>query len=393
MSRNQTPERTILHVDMDAFFVAVEEVRDPSLKGKPVIVGGDPDGRGVVSTASYAARRYGVHSAMPMVEAKRRCPHAIFLRVSQGVYGEFSRRIFNILRTYSPLVEPVSLDEAYMDLSGCERLHGPVLKAAESIRREIRARVGITASIGIAVNKLLAKVASDFAKPNGLLWIAPGKERKFLCALPIHRLPGVGRKGGEKLTRRGIRTVGQLAALPRKTLEMAHGKWGTVLHFRARGVCVDPVLAHEEDSRSIGRETTFAKDVKDPLFLEATLSRLVEEAAAQLRASGLFARSVTLKLRTPDFTTRTRSCTLNQPASEDPVILQAVLRLFRRTITPSTRVRLIGVSLSGLNREGCIQSDLFADPERQQRLCRSIDRIRGKYGFRSIQRGKSALSG
>jgi len=383
--------REILHVDMDAFFVSVEEVRDPSLTGKAVVVGGDPEGRGVVSAASYAARRYGIHSAMPLAKAKRLCPHAIFLRGSHGVYGEFSRRIFALLEKYSPLVEPVSLDEAYVDLTGCEKLHGPVFQTAERIKNEIKAQVGINASIGIASNKLLAKVASAFVKPNGILWIAPGKEKKFLEPLSVGRIPGVGTKSGERLKRMGIKTVGNLAELPRELLEEVHGIWGAGLYLKSRGICSSPVVGVEEDSRSISRETTLSRDSKDARFLESKLSYLVEKAAGQLRDSKLYARSVTLKLRTSDFKTVTRSFTLKEPTFEDHVIFSVAVELFRKLFTSRTRVRLIGVSLSSLTRNSCAQIDLFqqASHEQWDRLYRGIDRIRSKYGFRSILRGTS----
>ena len=378
---------------MDAFFVSVEEVRDPSLRGKPVIVGGDPDGRGVVAAASYAARAYGIRSAMPLARAKRLCPHAIFLRGAHGLYGEFSRRIFSVLRTYSPQVEPMSLDEAYVDLTGCHRLHGPVLKAAESIRESIFKEVGIRASIGIAANKLLAKIASDFAKPNGLLFIAPGKERRFLAPLPVRRLPGVGPKGGAELERMGVRTVGDLAGLPLELLQTVYGKWGGALYCKSRGICESPVRGEEEDSKSIGRETTLETDSIDPAHLLATLNRLVEKAAAQLRESGLFARSVTLKLRFSDFTLRTRAHTFSEPVCEDHRIYRAAAALFQKEFTRRTRVRLIGVSLSGLGREHCFQADLFESVGSRQwdRLYSGIDRIREKFGFGSIRRGTSAL--
>jgi len=376
---------------MDAFFVSVEEVRDPSLKGKPVIVGGDPDGRGVVSAASYTARKYGVHSAMPLAKAKRLCPQAIFLRGSHGVYGEFSRRIFALLEKYSPLVEPVSLDEAYIDLTGCGKLHGPVFETAERIRNEIKAEVGINASIGIASNKLLAKVASAFVKPNGILWIAPGKEKKFLEPLSVGRIPGVGPKSHERFKRMGIKTVGDLTALPRELLEETHGKWGAGLYLKSRGVCTRQVVGIEEDNRSISRETTLATDSKDEQFLESKLSYLVEKATAQLRDSKLYARSVTLKLRTSDFKTVTRSHTLKGPTFEDHVIFSTAVKLFRKLLTRRTRVRLIGISLSSLTRDSYAQTDLFEKTSHEQwdRLYRGIDRIRSKYGFRSILRATS----
>jgi DNA polymerase-4 len=384
-------QREILHVDMDAFFVSVEEVRDPSLVGKPVVVGGDPEGRGVVAAASYAARKYGIHSAMPLAQARRLCPEAIFLRGSHGVYGDFSRRIFTLLDKYSPLVEPMSLDEAYVDLTGCHKLHGPVLSTAERIRDAIKTQVGINASIGIASNKLLAKVASGFVKPNGILWIAPGMEGKFLKPLPVDRIPGVGPKSGERFRRMGIKTVGDLAALPRELLEEAHGKWGTGLYLKSRGICHSPVVGEETDSRSISRETTFETDSMDVRFLESTLSYLVEKAAAQLRESELYVRSVSLKLRTSDFKTVTRSHTLAEPTAEDYVIFQTVVELFRKLFVRRTQVRLIGVCLSSLTRNTCTQTDLFQDvsPEQWGRLYQGIDRIRSKYGFRSILRGTS----
>lgn len=379
---------------MDAFFVSVEEVRDPSLVGKPVVVGGDPKGRGVVAAASYAARKYGIHSAMPLAEARRLCPEAIFLRGSHGVYGKFSKRVFALLDRYSPLVEPMSLDEAYVDLTGCEKLHGPVLSTAEKIKNEIKIQVGINASIGIASNKLLAKVASGFVKPNGILWIAPGKEGKFLNPLPVGRIPGVGPKSGERLRRMGIKTVGDLAALSKDLLEEVHGKWGTDLYLKSRGICNRPVVGEESDSRSISRETTLATDSMDARFLESTLSYLVEKAAAQLRESDLYVRSVTLKLRTSDFKTVTRSHTLSEPTVKDHVIFQATVELFRKQFTRHTRVRLIGVCLSSLSRNACTQTDLFQEVtrERQDSLYKGIDRIRNKYGFRSILRATSVKS-
>lgn len=382
--------RQILHIDMDAFFVSVEEVRDPSLTGKPVIVGGDPNGRGVVAAASYAAREYGIHSAMPLATARRLCPHAIFLRGSHGVYGEFSSRVFDVLDKYSPSVEPMSLDEAYLDLTGCERLHGPTLNTAERIRNQIKETVGINASIGIAANKLLAKIASDYAKPSGMLWIPQGQERKFLAPLPMGRLPGIGPKSEQQFQRMGIKTIGQLAALPRELLEDVYGKYGADLFLKARGIHNSPVLKRE-DTRSIGRETTLESDSIDRAFLESTLSYLVEKAAAQLRDSGLRARCVTLKLRYSDFKTVTRSRKLCEAVCEDHVIYATAARLFGELFTRRTRVRLVGVSLSSLTPGRSTQTDLFENvsPEQWDRLYRGIDRIRHKYGFHSILRGRS----
>ena len=377
---------------MDAFFVSVEQVRDPSLLGKPVIVGGDPEGRGVVAAASYEARKYGIHSAQPVARAKRLCPHAIFLRGSHHFYSEFSGRIFDILDRYSPLVEPMSLDEAYIDLTGCERLHGPITDTAVRMHDEIKSQVGINASVGMAANKLMAKIASDMAKPNGLLRILPGHEAAFLAPLPIGRIPGIGPKSGEQFKRMGIHTVRDLAQLPLELLEEVYGEWGSRLYQKARGVCRSPVLKHD-DTRSISRETTLEEDSIDPAFLESTLSYLVEKAASQLREEGLRARCVSLKLRYSDFKTVTRSHTLSDAACEDHVIFDTVVGLFRKLFTRRTRVRLIGVALSSLTAGAPPQMELFEnlDAGHWQKLYRGIDRIREKYGFRSILRGSSFL--
>lgn len=385
--------RTILHIDMDAFFVSVEQVRDPSLKGKPVIVGGDPDGRGVVAAASYEARKYGIHSAMPVSRAKRLCPHAVFLRGSHGRYSEFSARIFEILDHYSPLVEPMSLDEAYVDLTGCGRLHGPTTETAVRMHDAIKSQVGINASVGMAANKLMAKIASGMAKPNGLLRILPGHEAVFLAPLPIGRIPGIGPKSGEEFKRMGIQTVRDLAALPLELLEEVYGEWGHRLYQKARGVCQSPVLKRD-DTRSISRETTLEEDSTDPAFLESTLSWLVEKAASQLREEGLRARCVSLKLRDSNFKTVTRSHTLNEAACEDHVIFDTVVGLFRKLFTRRTRVRLIGVALTSLTSGVPLQMELFEnlDAKQWQKLYQGIDLIRDKYGFRSILRGSSVIN-
>ena len=381
----------ILHVDMDAFFVSVEEVLDPSLKGKPVVVGGSAEGRGVVSAASYAARKFGIHSAMPIAKAKRLCSHAIFLLGSHRLYSEYSTKVFEILRRYSPLVEPMSLDEAFVDLTGCKKLHGPILKTAETIRNEIRDRLGLNASIGIATNKLMAKIASAYCKPNGMLWIAPGSEQQFLAPLPIKRIPGIGPKGCAKLNRMGVKSVADLSRLPLELLEETHGKWGVSLYRKARGISCSPVNAETEDPRSISRETTFATDSTDLLFLESTLSYLTEKTTAQLRSNGLFAKTVTLKLRYSDFKTVTRSQTLDWPTAADHKLLKTATKILRKLFDGRMQVRLIGISLSSLTAHPYQQEDLFdlKDSERWDGLYQGIDQIRKKYGFRSILRAAS----
>ncbi|MBI5426863.1 MAG: DNA polymerase IV [Nitrospinae bacterium] len=391
MLQRSSAGRKILHVDMDAFFVSVEQTLDPSLKGKPVVVGGDPKGRGVVAAASYEARRYGVHSAMPLSAALRLCPHAVFLRGSHQRYAEFSGRIFALLRKYTPLVEPMSLDEAFLDLAGCELLHGPAVDTAERIHDDIRRTAGINASIGMASNKLVAKVASDCAKPNGMLWIAAGRERAFLAPLPAGRLPGVGPKTGKRLRRMGVETVGDLAALPRERLEETFGQWGLDLYCKARGICDSPVEPESGPARSISRETTLDKDSSDPRFLLSALSYLAEKAAAQLRQSGLRAACVTVKVRYSDFSAVSRSRALSASACEDSVLRKTAAELFRGLFARRSRVRLVGVAFSSLTPPGPVQTSLFdtGEPERRDRLCREIDRIRGKYGFRAILRGTS----
>ena len=389
--RKTSQTRNILHVDMDAFFVSVEEVLNPSLRGKPVIVGGNPNGRGVVAAASYTARKYGIHSAMPLARARRLCQSAIFLPVSYERYVEFSRRIFDVLRSYSPLVEPLSLDEAFVDLSGCLRLHGSLLNTAQQIHEKIRSQIGINSSIGIGSNKLVAKVASKQVKPRGMLWIVPGMERKFLAPLRIDQIPGIGPKSSAELKRMGIHTVAQLEKIPMEWLEQAYGKWGTALYFKARGVCEHLVNAEEANSRSISRETTLEEDSVDPKLLQSTLSYLVEKAASQLRQENLYMRSVTLKLRYSDFKTVTRNHTLREFTNDDRIIFHAVCSLFMKLFTRRTRVRLIGVSLSSLGRNRFQQTDLFEQASFEQRnsLFRSIDGIRDKYGFHSILKAGS----
>lgn len=380
----------ILHIDMDAFFVSVEEVLDPSLKGKAVIVGGNPEGRGVVSAASYEARKFGVHSAMPIARARKLCPHAIFLRGAHGRYSEFSARIFAILERYAPLVEPMSLDEAYLDLTGCERLHGPAMTTAQRMHDEIRDTVGINASIGIAANKLMAKVASEFAKPNGCFRILPDQAARFLAPFPVGTLPGIGPKSVQQFRRLGIRTVRDVAQLPLALLEEMYGEWGGRLYEKARGISHSPVYPHDE-TKSISRETTLEEDSTDPRLLESTLSYLLEKAAAQLRGEGLRARCVTLKLRYSDFKTVTRARTLAVPACEDHILFAAAVDLFRKLFTRRTRVRLIGVAFTGFTREAPMQMNLFdtAAQSTREQLYAGIDRIRGKYGFRAILRATS----
>lgn len=379
----------ILHLDMDAFFVSVEQTLDPSLKGKPVIVGGNPEGRGVVAAASYEARAYGIHSAMPVSKARKLCPKAIFLRGHYSKYAEASALVFEILRHYSPLVEPVSIDEAYLDLTGLNRLFGPSLDIAVKIRKEIEDKLSLPSSAALASNKLISKVASDFAKPSGIADILPGYERRFLAPLPLGKLPGIGPSTLEKLLKFNLKTIGDLASIPSRLLEISFGKSGLLLHERANGLDDRKVVAEARAAKSIGRETTLEEDTIDPEYLEATLHYLTEKVAKNAREEGTEARTVTLKLRYADFTTFTRAHTFSTPSDLECEIFPVVLSLFRKLYTRRLRVRLLGISLSHFQRG--TQLHLFREEQntKVRNLYLGIDHIREKYGFNALVWGKT----
>jgi DNA polymerase-4 len=380
--------RRILHVDMDAFFVSVEQVLRPELKGKPVVVGGKPDRRGVVAAASYEARAFGLHSGMPLVTASRLCPQAIFIEGSFARYRDASRKFMAILADFSPHLEPAGLDEAYLDVTGFESLHGSVKNMAAAIKQRIRDELSLCASIGIAGGKVVAKVASDKSKPDGLLEVPEGQEGAFLAPLPVGDLPGVGKKGRLVLKGMGITTLGQLAALPVSVLKGRFGSYGVTLHNHASGIDDSRVTAPGE-AKSISRETTFAEDVRDAALLTATLRYLGERVGGSLRQQGKRARCVSLKLRYADFTTITRQQTLARPQDTDQAIFAAGARLLDRELaTGKQAVRLIGIGVSGLTPGR--QLDMFAAADlRLERLNKAIDRIREKYGFRAIQTGRT----
>jgi len=377
--------RQILHVDMDAFFVSVERLHDPSLVGRPVVVGGDPEGRGVVASASYEARKYGIRSAMPMARARRLCPRAVFIRGDYEKYARASARLFRLLRRHSPSVEPVSIDEAYLDLTGTRRLLGHPVEAAERIRREIEEELGLSASVGMASNKLVAKVASRCAKPSGLLYVMPGREASFLSPLPVGMLPGIGEKTGTHLRRLGIRRIGELARLDEELLRIAFGRTGSFLRASAMGLGEETLDEDRGPARSVSRERTFETDTTDPDVVVPTAFALAESACSSLREDGLVARRVTLKLRYSDFRTVTRSAPLPEPTAMDRLVFPALVELVNRAWERRTRIRLVGVSLSGLGPAHC-EIDLFEDSveRRLVSLYRGIDAVRRKYGPRSI---------
>ena len=381
--------RTILHADLDAFFVAVEQARDPSLRDRPVIVGGDPRGRGVVATASYEARRYGIYSGMPLATAARLCPHALFLRGDFRRYEEVSRAFHALLSGYTPLVEPAGLDEAYLDVTGCEPVAGAPLDAARQIRARVRDELSLTVSIGVAASKTVAKIASDAAKPDGLLEVPEGQEAAFLAPLAVRQLPGVGPRVEAALASIGVRTLGRLASLPETRLRDLFGRHGARLAERARGLDPSPVAPLAAPPRSVSREGTFAHDVSDTAALRAVLQSYCESVGSDLRRQGRRARSLTLKLRYGDFTTVTRSLTLDRPAHADDVLYRAAEALLKTALARDSRaLRLIGFGVSNLV-EDAVQLPLQETPWQQaERLDRAVDRLRLKYGRRCLQRGR-----
>src|SRR5271166_1192890 len=380
---------TILHVDMDAFFVSVELLERPELRGKPVIVGGRPDERGVVSAASYEARKFGIHSAMPLRTASRLCPHAIFLDGHHDKYSEWSDRVATILNQFSPLVEMVSIDEAYLDLRGTERLHGPPFAAADKLLRTITRKTGLPCSGGLATTRLVAKVASDQAKPRGLVWVAPGQEARFLAPLPIRKIPGIGEVTERALRALGIETVEQLAAHEKEKLEKIFGQWGTALYRKARGGDSYEFLIDAEP-KSISHNHTFGEDTADVAQMESLLSHLSQKACKRLREAGLSVRTLTLTIRYAGFQTHTRSKTLPDPVRLDNDVFAVFLDLFREHRDAKRKVRLLGVALSSLSH-GAEQLDLLEADRREklEKLTKATDSIRDKFGFGSVQFGGS----
>ncbi|GAC1624058.1 MAG: DNA polymerase IV [Candidatus Acidiferrum sp.] len=380
---------SILHVDMDAFFVSVELLERPELRGKPVVVGGRPDQRGVVSAASYEARKFGIHSAMPLRTAGRLCPHAVFLDGNHAKYSQWSDSIAAILTQFSPIVEMVSIDEAYLDLAGTERLHGPPLAAADKLLRVITRATGLPCSAGLAATRLVAKVSSDQAKPRGLLFVAPGQEACFLASLSVRKIPGIGEVTERALRALGIETVAQLAAFPQEKLETIFGQWGTALYRKARGGDSYEFLIDAEP-KSISQNHTFNEDTSDLAEMDAMLSHLSQKACKRLREAGLAARTVTLTIRYAGFETHTRSLTVPDSVHLDADIFAAFQKLFREHRDQRRKVRLLGVGLTNLSHGG-EQLDLLEAGRREklEKITRAADTLRDRFGFRSVQFGGS----
>jgi len=378
--------RKIIHIDMDAFYASVEQRDNPSLKGLPVIVGGEAEKRGVVSAASYEARAYGVHSAMPTSQAKRLCPRGVFLPVRISRYREISEQIFRILIEYTPLVEPLSLDESFLDVSASEKLFGPALEIAKEIKRRIRHTTGLTASAGVAPNKFLAKIASDLKKPDGLVEIKPEKVREFLQDLPISKLWGVGRFTEKVLREMGILSVGQLAAYPLTVVEKKLGKFGWELAALARGEDDRPVIPRSE-AKSISQEETFTPDLQVLQKMRKILLDQSERVGWELRKQKLKGRTVHLKVRYPDFSLITRSTTLSTPTDLGIEIYQTVIKLLDKTRALQKGARLLGVGISNLHRHGPEQLSLFdSNRKKIERSTEVVDRILDKFGSDSIKR-------
>ena len=376
--------RSILHIDMDAFYASVEELDDPQLKGRPLIVGGT-SGRGVVAAASYAVRRFGVHSAMPMSEALRRCPEAVCVAPRMARYQEVSSQVFSIFHEYTPLVEGLSLDEAFLDVTASMKLLGTPDAIGASIRRRIKEVIGLTASVGIAPNKLLAKIASDLSKPDGMYLLDPESMRDVLDALPIEKLFGIGRKTLPTVHAAGIRSFGDARNAGDEQLWRAFGKHGKVMRDRASGLDDRPVQPDREE-KSISAEDTFATDIRSHAALQIELLRLTDRTASRLRAHGMFAATVNVKIRRADFVTFTRQRSLGASTNDTAVIAVAAQELLAAWLIaqPQTAVRLLGVGVSGLQQG--MQQDMFSTAGAPARLDSTVDGIRERFGKGALTR-------
>ncbi|MCX5970189.1 MAG: DNA polymerase IV [Coprothermobacterota bacterium] len=378
-----SPKRRILHMDMDAFFASVEELDDPSLRGRPVIVGGHNTKRGVVSAASYPARAFGVHSAMPLWQAKQLCPQAVFLPVRMHRYAEASRDFHRILEEYTPLVESMGFDEAYLDVTGSLHLFGTAEEIGHAIQDRIQEDVGLSCSVGLSYNKFLSKIASGWQKPHGFTSILEEDALGFLHHLPLGELPGVGFRTREKLAQSGLRTVRDLLSLPSAFLRVEFGKLGQDLLLYAQGIDPRPVVP-DCDRKSMGSEGTFAEDLSDSAEMLKALLEISDSLAHQLRAEGWRTSRVTIKLRDPNFQTTTRAQTLKQSIDSNDDLFRVVRALFQKGWPK--RVRLLGVSLSQLSRSGDAVTFPSFRETHQASLSRALDQIRGKYGEGTVSR-------
>ena len=380
----------IAHIDMDAFFAAIEQRDRPELRGKPVVVGAHPKGgtgRGVVSTCSYEARRYGIHSAMPISQAFKRCPQAAYLPVDGKKYKQVSDEVFTVLENFTPDIEPVSIDEAFLDLTGVWHLHGSPRAVAERIKDSIKTRLALTASIGIAPVKMLAKIASDYCKPDGLLEIAPGDVFGFLWPLPVERLWGVGPKAKQALNGLGLKTVGQLAAVDREFLYKRFGEQGLHLWDLANGR--DPrTVGGADEAKSISNEHTFDVDTVDPQEISRTLLYLCEKVSRRLRKEGLKGKTLSVKVRLPGFKTYTRARTLTERTNYVETLYQEAQKLLAEFVRQKVPVRLIGVKASNFV-DPYVQDSLFSfGKEKKEQVHQAVDRIKDRFGENAIRRAR-----
>ena len=378
----------ILHIDMDAFYAAIEQRDRPELRGRPVVVGGTPEGRGVVAAASYAARRYGIHSAMPAAQAKRLCPQTVFLPGRHGYYARVSRQIRAVFQRYTPLVEPLSLDEAFLDVTDSKQLFGPAADIGQRIKSDIKDELQLTASVGVAANKFVAKVASDLDKPGGFVVVAPGGEQAFLDPLPVGRLWGVGRVANRRLQRLGIETIAQFRAWPREAIFELFGQGGEHLWQLAHGIDPRPVVP-DHQAKSISHETTFETDIADLEVLQTWLMELTEQVARRLRRQRLRGRTVQLKLRFADFKTITRARTLAQATDITKELWDAASDLLRKHLPAQHEgLRLLGMGVSGFDSGSLQQGELFEEAERERysQLDAVSDAINERFGVSSLRR-------
>lgn len=378
--------RKIIHLDMDAFYASVETLDNPALQKKPIIVGGGTM-RGVVSAASYEARRFGIHSAMPISTARRLCPDGIFLPVRMARYQEISARIFALFQDYTELVEPLSLDEAFLDITGSEVLFGPARHIAIMIKERVRREIGLTVSAGIASSKLLAKIASDLEKPDGLTVVEVGEEAQFLAPLPIEKLWGVGRTTRQGLALLGVRSIGDLSRLDPALLEKKFGQHGLQMHRAALGLDERPVEP-EREMKSIGHEETFDRDLVSPARLQKELLALANRVGRRLRQNMVKGRTLALKVKYHDFRQISRSITLKLPCDDGKEIFRQACLLLEKTEAGKTPVRLLGLSLANLTpARGMVQKSLFGEERgqvKQERLNQAVDRINMQFGNRTM---------
>lgn len=378
--------RTIFHLDLDAFFVSVERILDPSLNGKPVIVGGDPKyGREVVAACSYEARAFGLHSAMPIRQAYRLCPHGIYMHGHGDEYTRFSKAVKNILEQYAPLIEQASIDEFYLDMTGTQRMYGSMFAFASKIQKEIWDKLSLPCSIGIGSNKTVAKIGSDCMKPMGITYILHGMEKEFLAPMPVEAIPGVGKATLRELQNRGFYKIGDVAKMPLDYFAAAFGKYGIDLWRKANGVGTE-YLTVERERKSISRETTFGEDVMDKEFIKQVLFQLTGKVCHSLRKRNWQAATIHIKLRYSDFQTITRAKTV-KPTDDDKVVFDTAWDLMSKAHTRRIAVRLIGVGVTNFSLLG-EQEYLFEDYEvRKKKILRAVTKIRDKYGFKMISIG------